>query len=121
MALGRRAPAACRCRNVRDGASSRDRVSQRRAGKVQFARTRLPVNGDEVRPFDASADGTRIAYKTMEAGSTQVLKARREIAIRVGDAGAAAWTVNGRALPPMGGPGQVRDVVVTPENVQTIK
>ena len=52
----------------------------------------------------------------MEAGSTQVLKARREIAIRVGDAGAAAWTVNGRALPPMGGPGQVRDVVVTPEN-----
>jgi cytoskeleton protein RodZ len=71
--------------------------------------------------LDASADGTRIAYKTMEAGSTQVLKARREIAIRVGDAGAAAWAVNGRALSPMGRPGQVRDLVVTPENVQTIK
>ena len=71
--------------------------------------------------LSASADGTRIAYKTMEAGSTQVLKARREIVMRVGDAGAAAWTVNGRALPPMGRPGQVRDVVVTHENVQTIK
>ena len=69
----------------------------------------------------ASADGTRIVYKTMEAGSTQVLKARREIAIRVGDAGAAAWTVNGRALPPMGGPGKVRNVVVTPENAPAIK
>ena len=34
----------------------------------------------------------------------------------------AKWTVNGRTLPTrMGCPGQVRDVVITPENVQTIK
>jgi cytoskeletal protein RodZ len=62
----------------------------------------------------ASADGTRVVYKTMEPGSTQVLKASREIAIRVGDAGAVAWTVNGRAQAPLGGPGEVRNVVLTP-------
>ena len=62
----------------------------------------------------ASADGTRIVYKTMEPGSTQVLKANREIAIRVGNAGAVAMTVNGRAHAPLGGPGEVRNVVLTP-------
>jgi hypothetical protein len=62
----------------------------------------------------ASADGIRVVYKTMEPGSTQVLKASREIAIRVGDAGAVAWTVNGRAQAPLGGPGEVRNVLLTP-------
>ena len=57
----------------------------------------------------------------MAPGSTQVLKARREITIRVGDAGAAAWTVNGRTQAPMGGPGEVRTVVLTPGNASTIK
>jgi len=82
----------------------------------------MPSPGDLVvsmtfeRPcwLTASADGTRVVYKTMEPGSTQVLKASREIAIRVGDAGAVAWTVNGRAQAPLGGPGEVRNVVLTP-------
>ena len=64
--------------------------------------------------LSASTDGTRIVYKTMEPGSTQVLKASREIEIRVGDAGAVALTVNGRAQAPLGGPGEVRNVVLTP-------
>lgn len=71
--------------------------------------------------LSASADGTRIVYTTMEPGSTQVLKARREIKIRVGDAGAAAWTLNGRAQTPIGGPGEVRNIVVTPDNAPTIR
>jgi len=71
--------------------------------------------------LSASADGTRIVYQTMEAGSTQVLKAQREITLRVGDAGAAAWTLNGRAQAPLGGPGEVRTVVVTPDTPPTIK
>jgi len=69
----------------------------------------------------ASADGTRIVYKTMEPGSTQVLKASREIAIRVGDASAVAWTVNGRAQAPLGGPGEVRNVVLTPDSAPAVK
>src|SRR5688572_25708583 len=64
--------------------------------------------------LSASADGTRVVYTTMQPGSTQVLKASREIAIRVGDAGAVAWTVNGRVQASLGGPGEVRNVVLTP-------
>ena len=71
--------------------------------------------------LSASADGTRIVYQTMEPGSTQVLKARREITLRVGDAGAAAWTVNGRAQAPLGRPGEVRTVVITPDSAPIIK
>jgi cytoskeletal protein RodZ len=71
--------------------------------------------------LSASADGTRVVYKTIEAGSTQVLQARHEITMRVGDAGAVAWTVNGRALAPIGAPGEVRTVVLTPGNAPIIR
>ena len=71
--------------------------------------------------LSASTDGTRVLYKTMEAGSTQVLKASREITMRVGDAGSVAWTVNGHSLAPIGGPGEVRTVVLTPGNAPIVK
>jgi cytoskeletal protein RodZ len=71
--------------------------------------------------LSASTDGTRVVYTTMEAGSTQVLKASREITMRVGDAGAVAWTVNGRALAPMGGAGEVRTIVLTPGNAPIVR
>ena len=71
--------------------------------------------------LSASTDGTRVVYKTMEAGSTQVLKASREITMRVGDAGSVAWTVNGRAAAAMGGPGEVRTVVLTPGSAPIVK
>lgn len=69
----------------------------------------------------ASTDGTRVVYRLMQPGSTQVLKAHREIAIRVGDAGAVTWIVNGRAPAPMGGSGEVRRLVLTRDNVASIK
>jgi cytoskeletal protein RodZ len=71
--------------------------------------------------LSASIDGTRVVYTTKEAGSTQVLKAGREITMRVGDAGAVTWTLNGRALAPMGGPGEVRTVVLTPGSAPIVK
>ena len=71
--------------------------------------------------LSASSDGTRVVYKTMEPGSTQVLKASHEITMRVGDAGAVVWTVNGRPLAPMGGAGEVRTVVLTPGNAPIVK
>ena len=69
----------------------------------------------------ASADGTRVVYATMEPGATHVLKAHDTIVLRVGDAGAASWTINGRAAAPMGRDGEVRTFVVTPANAATIK
>jgi cytoskeletal protein RodZ len=89
----------------------------------------VPVPGELVvslafeRPcwLAASTDGTRVVYRTMEPGSTQVLKAQREISIRVGDAGAVAWSVNGRAAGPLGGAGEVRTLTVTPANSASVR
>ena len=63
----------------------------------------------------AAVDGERQVYRTLEAGERVSLKGLREVSVRVGDAGALRWQVNGRAATPMGQPGEVRTVRVTPE------
>ncbi|HEY7499922.1 MAG TPA: RodZ domain-containing protein [Vicinamibacterales bacterium] len=69
----------------------------------------------------ASTDGTRVVYRILQAGERQTLDAQREIAIRFGDAGAVAWTLNGRNGAALGDAGAVRDLRITPENAATIK
>jgi hypothetical protein len=64
----------------------------------------------------ATADGTRVLYRLVDAGTTETLRATREITIRVGDAGAVLWSVNGRQAVPMGHPGEVRTVTVKSED-----
>lgn len=62
----------------------------------------------------ASADGQRVLYRIMPPGTTETLRARREITIRVGDAGAVRLSVNGGPAAPVGQDGQVRNVRLTP-------
>ena len=67
----------------------------------------------------ATTDGRRALYTTVVPGAPQTLVAAREIEIRVGDAGALSWQVNGREPAIMGRAGQVRDVRVTPATAAT--
>jgi cytoskeletal protein RodZ len=69
----------------------------------------------------ATADGRRALYTTVVPGAPQTVVAAREIAIRVGDAGALSWTVNGGEPAVMGQAGQVREVRVTPETAATAR
>ena len=69
----------------------------------------------------ASVDGERKLYRLLEPGERISLDGTREIAIRVGDAGAVLWQVNGRAAVAMGEPGRVRNVRLTPENAGQLK
>lgn len=62
----------------------------------------------------ASADGQRVLYRIMPPGTTETLRARREITIRVGDAGAVRLSVNGGPAASVGQDGQVRNVTLTP-------
>ncbi len=62
----------------------------------------------------ASVDGRRIVYRTLQAGEREVLRARREITIRTGDAGALRWQIDGGPVSAMGTAGQVRTARVTP-------
>jgi cytoskeletal protein RodZ len=67
-----------------------------------------------------SVDGTRVLFQTMEAGATQTLTARREIVIRVGNAGLAKWSVNGRPPAPMGRMGEVRTIRLTADPARRV-
>ncbi len=63
----------------------------------------------------ATVDGTRAVYRTMQPGEHESLRGRDTIALRVGNAGAIRWTVNGRPAEMMGAPGAVRSVRVSAE------
>jgi hypothetical protein len=61
----------------------------------------------------ATADGRRVIYRVLPSGDTQTVRASRDIVLRVGDAGAVRWSINGRPAVPMGAFGEVRNVRVT--------
>lgn len=69
----------------------------------------------------ASADGARVIYRILQPGERETLRATREIALRVGDAGAVTWAVNGKRRGTMGESGEVRDVTVSRENASSVR
>jgi cytoskeleton protein RodZ len=69
----------------------------------------------------ATVDGRRAIFRTLPAGARETLRAEREIMIRAGDAGAVAWSINGRTAEALGQDGQIRTVHVTPQNAATIR
>ena len=69
----------------------------------------------------ASADGSRVLYRMVQAGTTETLRAQREITMRLGNAGAVKASVNGRPPAALGRSGEVRTVVVTPEKIASLE
>jgi cytoskeletal protein RodZ len=68
--------------------------------------------------ISATADGERVLYQVVQPGTIETVRARRELAIRVGDAGAVHLSVNGAPAAPMGRSGQVRTVTLTPSSAR---
>ena len=64
----------------------------------------------------ASADGDRVISRLLRAGEREVIVAREEIGLRVGDAGACAFTINERPGRSLGEAGEVVDIRVTEAN-----
>lgn len=62
----------------------------------------------------ASVDGRRAIYRTLKAGEREQLKGSDAVSLRVGDAGAIRWQVNGGPAQAMGRSGEVRTALVTP-------
>jgi cytoskeletal protein RodZ len=71
--------------------------------------------------LEARADGQRVVYELLEAGSERRLSADRDLLMRVGDAGAVSVTINNRNVGVLGAPGAVRNLRITPANVDTIR
>lgn len=69
----------------------------------------------------ATADGERVVYRILRAGEHATVTARQEINARVGDAEAFDYSVNGVTGRPLGAPGEVRDILMTPGNFRSVK
>jgi cytoskeletal protein RodZ len=66
-----------------------------------------------------AADGKRVLYRLLAPGERVTVKARDELAFRVGDAAAFTYSINGVTGKPLGGPGEVRDVEITRDNYRS--
>jgi hypothetical protein len=98
-------------------ASSRGEVAvAARTNKPEGFAVTLEADGPSW--VSATVDGQRQLYQVIPAGTKHTLRGSREIVLRVGDAGSVRWSVNGREAAPMGNPGEVRNVTVTPDGVR---
>jgi cytoskeleton protein RodZ len=78
----------------------------------------------EVRPtgllwLEGTADGKRVIRRLLQPREMVAVTAREEITLRIGDAAAFDYSVNGRQGRPLGGPGEVRTIDITPDNYRT--
>jgi hypothetical protein len=55
----------------------------------------------------------------MQPGERVARRMREGALVQVGDAGVFAFTLNGREARPLGGPGEVRSVRITPDNYES--
>jgi cytoskeletal protein RodZ len=67
-----------------------------------------------------SSDGKTVFSGMLEPSQTKVLGGKSRTLLRVGNAGALEITWNGKPIPPIGGRGQVKNVVFTPENYRIL-
>lgn len=64
--------------------------------------------------IQADSDGERVAYDLLPSGTVRTFTARRSLALRIGDAGAIEYTINGVPGAVLGPRGAVRDLNLSP-------
>jgi len=66
--------------------------------------------------FSAEADGTQLRPELLKTGDLRPFEVRDELVLRVGDPGACAFSINGRAGRALGAPGAPVTVRITKDN-----
>lgn len=79
----------------------------------------LALGADRECWVTASADGERVIYELMKAGTQRTIRAERDVTLRAGDAGALRLTINGRSIGAFGADGSVRSARITPDTAAT--
>jgi cytoskeletal protein RodZ len=80
------------------------------------ARLSVEVVAQRVCSVTATLDGTPGSERLFAAGERQTFEAERELVLKVGDAAAVTWSVNGAPARPLGISRQVATVRLTPFN-----
>jgi len=70
--------------------------------------------------IEAKADGEQRIYRLVTAGEHLTVDARREVVLRIGDASAVTYTINGAPGRALGGPGVVREIVVSADSYRSL-
>lgn len=65
-----------------------------------------------------TTDGQEHWQGTLQPRQTKQVKASGSIRLTVGDAGAVDLSLNGNSLPPLGRPGEVKKVTITPQGLE---
>jgi cytoskeletal protein RodZ len=68
----------------------------------------------------ARADGDVVVYRLMQTDERTVVEARHAIALRIGDADAVVYTINGSPGRPLGRSGQVVTLDITTDNYERL-
>ena len=65
---------------------------------------------------EIASDGRVSFSKAMQPGERQRIQAQKELRLKVGDAGAFVWSLNGRRARSLGGAGAARQATVNQSN-----
>lgn len=84
-------------------------------------RLRLDIRSTKEIWVTAYADQDRVLYRLLQPGEQVTLDAREQFSLRIGEAGAFEYAINGVPGKPLGAPGEVRDVRITRENYRTFQ
>jgi cytoskeletal protein RodZ len=82
---------------------------------------RLEIRVERSCWVSASADGKRVLFRVLAPGERSQIDARDAIDLRVGDAGAVTFLINGAPGRALGASGEVVSVHITPENERTLR
>jgi cytoskeleton protein RodZ len=85
------------------------------------SRLELALTATDQTWLAATADGKRVVYRLLQPGEHLVLEAAEGVSLRVGNAAALDYTINGRPGIPLGAPGAVRTLLLTRDNYRTFQ
>lgn len=69
----------------------------------------------------ATADGNSAIYRLLKPGDKVVVEGRKELSFRIGNAAAFVYDINGVPGKPLGGPDEVREFDIRPDNYLTFR
>jgi len=77
----------------------------------------LRIDSHDLVWLSITADGVKQWQGTMRANQSREVQATESVQLTVGDAAAVALTLNGRPLPALGRPGEVKNLTITAKTV----
>jgi cytoskeletal protein RodZ len=79
-------------------------------------RLRIAIRAQGTCWVSATADGTKVVYRLMEPGETETIEARQDAVLRIGDAGAFTFAINGASGRSLGRGGEAVSIRITRQN-----